>query len=251
MRAIIRYQRKFDTVVRNYSLYGTSNGERWLLSLMDAEPVVFDVGFHSGSSTIEILRMRPRARVVAFDPSRSALEEYRTNFAGDARVTFHNIGLSDKPGESEFYDYQNQCNSLARRRDIPPTSPAIYSVPIGTLDSFCSEQRVGHINLLKIDAEGFDLNVLEGARELLSGQQVDIFLFEFGGGWSAQKRYLWEADEFVQPFEYSLFHLFNGFLCPLRYDSTIDSCNTLPAMYVGISNRRMSRGDIATRDYRF
>jgi hypothetical protein len=58
VHSLVRYERKFDTFVRNYSLIGFSNGERWVLTLMDEEPFVFDVGFHDGDSTKEILRVR-------------------------------------------------------------------------------------------------------------------------------------------------------------------------------------------------
>jgi hypothetical protein len=47
-----------------------------------------------------------------------------------------------------------------------------------------------------------------------------------------------------------VFHLCNGFLRPLRYDVSIDSCTTLPGMYVGVSTRRLRHGGIPIRDYR-
>jgi FkbM family methyltransferase len=248
---INRYGRKFDVVVRNYSLIGYSNGERWLLTLMESEPLVFDVGFHDGQSAAEILHTRPKASVIAFDPARSSLREYEKNFNGDARVTFENIALSDAPGVCDFYDYENQCSSLARRKDLAGQAATIYEVAIQTVDGYCAERGIERINLLKVDAEGFDLNVLEGAHELLQKQGIDLFVFEFGGGWAAQKRYLWEADEYFRSLPYTLYRLFNGFLCPLIYDPKMDCCNTLSAMYAGVSHQRMSRGDIPVRHYRF
>ena len=251
VNSLIRYERKFNTVVRNYSLIGSSNGERWLLTLMDDEPVVFDVGFHDGASTQEILRVRSRAHVTGFDPSRFALKHYQTGFLSDTRVAFENLGLSNEPGELEFHDYDNMCNSFATRKEMPGKAPTTYKVPVTTLDRFCTERGVARVNMLKIDAEGYDLNVLEGARGLLGNQCVDLFMFEFASGWSASRRYLWEVHEYFEPLPYHLYHLFNGFLCPLIYDVLIDSCCTLPAMYVGVSDQRMSRGDIPVRNYRF
>ena len=59
-----------------------------------------------------------------------------------------------------------------------------------------------------------------------------------------------KAVEYLEPMPYEIFHLFNGFLRPLRYDIRIDSCTTLPAMYVGVSERRLARSDIPVRNYR-
>ena len=101
---VVVYERKFDVVVRNYSLNGDTNGERWLLTLMDEDPVILDVGFHDGASTTEMLRARPKACVTGFDPSRFARASYDKSFATDVRVRFENVGLAEKPGELEFFD---------------------------------------------------------------------------------------------------------------------------------------------------
>lgn len=251
VHTLIRYERKFDVIVRNHSLIGFSNGERWLLTLMNDEPVVFDVGFHDGASTQEILRVRPRAQVTGFDPSRFALQCYQKEFISDARVTFENVGLSNEPGELELHDYGNMCNSFASRKETPGEIPTIYKVPVTTIDKFCAARGIDQINMLKIDAEGYDLHVLQGARGLFANQGVDLFMFEFASGWSASKRYLWEVVEYVEPLPYKLYQLFNGFLCPLAYDAQIDSCCTLSTMYVGVSDQRMKRGDIPVRNYKF
>jgi len=250
-RAFARFALRFDTVVRNYSLITDTNGERWLNTLLPEAPLVFDVGFHSGDSTAECLERRPAAKVHGFDPSRHGLGCYRARFGPDPRVTFANVALSNAPGTLDFYDYQNMCNSLARRKELPSETPTVYQVKVETLDGYCQRLGVAHIDLLKIDAEGYDLQVLEGGIGLLRAQAVDLFMFEFGSGWAATRRYLWEADEFIKPLRYRLFRLFDGFLCPFAYDIRIDSCTTLPAMYVGVSESRLARGDIPLRAYRF
>ena len=251
VETLIRYERLFNVVVRNYSLIGETNGERWLLSLLDEAPTVFDVGFHKGQSTQEILRVRSESNIIAFDPSLSAQKNYESQYGGDGRVSFENLALSSNSGKMEFFDYENMCNSLARRKETMAAKATVYVVPVNTLDSYCEERAIPHINFIKIDAEGFDLHVLEGAHRLLTDQAIDILTFEFASGWASSKRYLWEAVELFQGLPYKLFHLFNGFLSPLVYDTSIDSCCTLPAMYVAVSEKRLARGDIPQRNYRF
>ena len=251
VETVMRFERRFDTVVRGYSLITATNGERWLSTLMDDAPVVVDVGFHDGESTAQVFEIRPDARVVGFDPSRFGAESYEARFKDDPRVTFVNAALSHEAGEMDFYDYANMCNSLSVRRETPDLHASVYKVRILTFDAYRRETGLDRVNLMKIDAEGYDLNVLEGARTSLSDEAIDIFMFEFASGWANSKRYLWEAVEYLQPFPYRLFRLFNGFLVPLVYDIRNDSCCTLPAMYVGVSERRFARGDIPVRHYRF
>jgi len=75
-----RYEQLFNVVVRNYSLIGHSNGERWLPTLLPESPLVFDVGFHDGQSTKEVLKARPKASVTGFDPSEFGEEMFQKRF---------------------------------------------------------------------------------------------------------------------------------------------------------------------------
>ena len=60
---------------------------------------------------------------------------------------------------------------------------------LSTLDLFCEREAIPNIDFLKIDTEGNELDVLEGAKKLLSGGKIKIIQFEFG-----------ECDVFSQSF---------------------------------------------------
>ena len=50
---------------------------------------------------------------------------------------------------------------------------------VDTIDDFCSANRIPKIDILKIDTEGFDLNVLKGAKQMLSRGQIAFIYTEF------------------------------------------------------------------------
>ena len=54
-------------------------------------------------------------------------------------------------------------------------------VQVTTLDRVVEDRGIGHIDLLKIDVEGHELDVLRGAKETLEADRIDIVQFEFGG----------------------------------------------------------------------
>ncbi|WP_168210622.1 FkbM family methyltransferase [Persicimonas caeni] len=242
---------RFDTVIRNFSLMRESNGEKWIVNFVEPRGVVMDVGFFRGEFTQAVLQRQPSARVIAFDPSQAARKFFDAELEGNKRITFESLALSNSEGQATFFDYANECNSLAQRVEQSVKDCAEpYAVEVTTLDRYCERQGIEHINFLKIDAEGFDLHVLEGATEILEQERVDVFMFEFGSGWIASRRYLHEAVELLEDKPYRLFRLFNGFLGNFDYDYRYDSCSTRPAMYVGMSERRLSRGDVPVRDLR-
>lgn len=109
---------------------------------------------------------------------------------GDLRLSEKMIltqcAVGNAPGELKInYTPQNTGLSSAVHAvsHLPGRSIELTeseSVRVITLDDFCAENGLNHIDILKIDVEGFEMQVLEGARELMANKKVDIILFEFG-----------------------------------------------------------------------
>jgi FkbM family methyltransferase len=205
--------------------------------LQDPE-VLFDVGFHRGEWTQEYIQRFPRAHIYAFDPWPRARAFFQdSNFSGN--VELFDLAFSNREGRFRFYDYDSGFNSLAQRSgDVIPLVGS-YDVEVTTLDSWCEHHKIDHIDFLKIDVEGYDLPVLEGAHRLLSAQAIDAFCFEYGDPWIPSRRYLGEADRYVKELGYSLFKLFPHFLAPFRYTLARETFHG--AMFVGLSPSALAR----------
>ncbi len=250
LRGWLGLRRRIDYVALNQSLHTPTNGEVWLLGQLPEVPVIYDVGFNDGDFTASVLETRPKGRVVAFDPSRAAGAAHAARFASDSRVRFVNAALSSRAGEAEFHDYGNMSSSLAARADLEAGGVTSYRVPVRTLDEFAASNGEGPIDFLKIDAEGFDLHVLEGAGELLAGEQVDLFMFEYADGWISSRRFLEEACRYIAGKPYGLYRLYNGFLAPFEYASRHERFD-LGCMFVGVSRRRMAQQPLRVREIPF
>lgn len=240
LRGYIALRNRADFVLLNYSLDSETNGEHWLLDQLAEAPVIFDVGFNAGDFTSSVLAARPGASVFAFDPARFAARVWKDAFANDGRIRFVPLALSKEEGELEFHDYDNMCSSLAVRGGSP--SPAeVYRVPVGTLDNWCSAEHIDRIDLLKIDAEGYDLHVLEGASGMLRDSRIEMFMFEYADGWIDSRRFLREAADYLREKPYKLYRLFNGFLAPFDYANRSERFD-LGCMFVGIADNAAKVG---------
>jgi hypothetical protein len=51
---------------------------------------------------------------------------------------------------------------------------------VTTLDAFCSEKSISRVDMLKVDVEGGELGVFQGAQQLLAQRDAPIVMFEVG-----------------------------------------------------------------------
>ena len=80
-----------------------------------------------------------------------------------------------------------------------------------TLDHFCTEHAILHIDLLKIDTEGADLLVLQGVKNLLKTKAIDAVMLEvFPFPTYQQKATFDEIAGFLRGYGYGLFNFYVG-----------------------------------------
>jgi FkbM family methyltransferase len=156
-------------------------------TLRNARPLtIFDVGANLGGYANAVVReLRGGVNLYCFEPSKATFQGLSEALAGFHNVRLFNIGLSNVNGALLLYS-NAPCSGLAsfysRRLDHFGKSMTFSEeVATRTLDSFCSEHRINHIDFLKLDVEGHELKALEGAKELIGNDCIDFIQFEFGG----------------------------------------------------------------------
>jgi FkbM family methyltransferase len=146
-------------------------------------PLVLDVGAHQGEYARRVLATNPRALVHSFEPEpRSFAELARVEGLTGA----YPLALSERAGTLPLYDSVDATGSQLATL-VPGVFEGLYarvasSQPVEaiTLDSFVASHGIEHVDLLKIDVEGHELEVLRGAASLLAERRVDWIQFEFG-----------------------------------------------------------------------
>lgn len=152
--------------------------------------VVFDVGAHVGEVTLLLSRFVGQSgQVHAFEASGETFERLQAicQLAGRRNLTLNHVALADREGVVKLHVYDREhsgWNSLAERPlreygiDIDPIG--IEEVRAITVDAYCEQNGIAQIDLLKIDVEGAEYQVLEGACHMLAGKRILCCVFEFG-----------------------------------------------------------------------
>jgi len=180
-----------ENVVRFFeALQGIGTGARFSSRELNSafadvpvsQAVVFDVGAHTGQFLQEALkRTSSDSMIHAFEPANLSYRQLSKNFGDQGRVRLNRLALSRESGSGVlFYDQpDSQLASLTARARFGEAKSE--GVRLMTIDEYCANHEITQIDLLKLDVEGHELEVLEGATGLLSRDAIRRILFEFGG----------------------------------------------------------------------
>jgi len=143
------------------------------LEAEDPLKTIFDVGGNFGQSAVKFAQAFPHAKILTFEPVPDSFRRLVARTAKSPNVEAFNIGFGDKPG---LYEIQIQPDSQGNTLAPKSSARGSIEVRLETVDAFAAEKGIKQIDLLKIDVEGFELQVLEGASGLLrSGAVRHIF----------------------------------------------------------------------------
>lgn len=183
--------------------------------------LVFDVGASTGQYATEMRDFGYRGRIVSFEPLTSAYAELQRNARYDSLWEAVNIALADRDGEMEINVSANSHSSSIRQMLPEHVRSAPESVFIGKevivcrcLDSIIHKYyRVAERLYLKVDTQGYEQNVIQGATESLEqivGMQLELSLVAlYEGG-----RLLGEMVSWLSRMGYTLMALEPGFSNP-------------------------------------
>ncbi|MGC9954234.1 MAG: FkbM family methyltransferase [Rhizomicrobium sp.] len=194
----------------------TSGEQRVFNFISSDEPILFDVGGHVGEYSRAFLDRFPKGGAFLFEPSGAHMQRARQNLPKG--VQFYQVALSDTDKIATLYKDEEISGlaSLTKRRldHIDIRMDMTEEIRCRTLDSVVEEANIGHIDLLKIDVEGHELDVLRGAMKTLERGQIDLVQFEFGGCNLDTRTTLKDYFYFFQSLGYTL-HLIRPFGDPV------------------------------------
>ncbi len=220
---------------------------QFCLGFLRAGDHFVDVGANVGVFSALVGTRIPGVRITAVEPFPPVRADLQANLAlNDLSITVVDSALSDTPGEATFEILDRDVlNRLAldggtanaghgnTRSDARPTG---ITVPVTTLDSLVGDDPPA---LIKIDVEGSELHVMEGARGLLtSAGTAPVLLFEHAGHSAHFGITPAEVRAFLREVGYSIY-LLDGALSPWHSDELPPTLNVIACRDVAAVRARL------------
>lgn len=182
--------------------------------------VIFDVGANIGQTAKKYSINFPKAKVYSFEPISASFYALKDNIATLNNVQSFNIALGSKKEMVEVILNSNPvstCNSLNPSLRSENPSAEKEMVQVETLDDFIKNHKINSIDLLKIDTEGWELEVLKGAKKCISENRIKLILCEVGfTDRNNRNTPFHELNKFMNSYNYWFYGLYETSLIQLK-----------------------------------
>jgi FkbM family methyltransferase len=210
----------------------------FLLHLLRDTDTFFDVGANVGSYTILAAGVC-YSNSLCFEPVPATFEILTSNIALnelESRVTLINAAVGHKQEFLKFTFRQDATNHVITKTE---EEQECIIVPVINLDKYRSELPI----LIKIDVEGFETEVLKGARELLNHESLKAIIIELNGSgehYNFDERLIHSAlsESGFRPYSYEPF---SRRLTKLKKHG---NCNTLYLRDISFISDRIKSGKV-------
>jgi FkbM family methyltransferase len=134
--------------------------------------VIFDVGANVGQTAKRLANVFPEALIHSFEPVAGTFENLCTNVRGLKQVTPHKLAIGATSGNARMEICELSEWNRVIQDDSRSIEGAFEECEIMTVVDVCKALNLSGVDLLKVDVEGYETQVLNGARELFERGKI-------------------------------------------------------------------------------
>ena len=157
-----------------------------LLSERDVGTIL-DVGAYVGETAIIYRRLFPMATVHCFEPVPESFDRLSSMLSGDPLTIVNALAIGDRTQPVELHVNRSAFTS-STMSPAPDVSAylsqehfeevATHRAESTTIDRYCAERGIDHVDVLKLDIQGGERAALRGATKMLSREAISLIYTE-------------------------------------------------------------------------
>lgn len=177
-------------------------------TLASAAPfTLLDVGANDGDYLQAALRvLGDRLRAYSFEPQSVCFLRLQARFGSDPRIALKQAAVGSDAGVLELFCESEGETTASLHRDSISGSARSEKVQVTTIDRMAKEEGLEQIDFLKIDTEGYEMDVLLGASSMIESGRISAIQFEFGDTFLHTRYHFADLWELLSP-RYTIYRI--------------------------------------------
>ena len=176
---------------------------------------IVDIGANKGQFALACREWAPNAQVISFEPLQNPGKIFKVLFGNDAKVSLNKVAIGSRIQRSVIHVSEREDSSSLL--PIGPNQIALYpgtqekgeiEIDVSPLSSYLMPEDIQSPAMLKIDVQGFEMEVLKGCESMI--KKFDFIYCEcsFIELYSGQKL-AYEVIEWLQKRQFNFVGIFN------------------------------------------
>lgn len=188
-----------------------TNGEKRLfLKIKNNLQIIFDVGCRSNSEFLFF-----NGEVHYFDPVHTFIDDLSSQLNCNDKSFFNKFGLGNENKDLYYYPkYESFFNRINSCKVSDDANKILLTIKKGK--DYVIENNIKNIDFLKIDTEGYELDVLKGFNDYL--HNVKIIQFEYGGTFLDNNIKLIDVINYLKQYNFTKFYYLTPYSIKLITD---------------------------------
>jgi FkbM family methyltransferase len=193
--------------------------------------VAFDVGANVGQTAYGLVRYLPNAQIFCVEPVCATMQQLKARYSRYPNIRLVQLAFGSKREIRSLHIHKDSgrntlVEELPSEADLTGETEA---VTVETIDNFCCDHRIDRIDILKMDVQGWELEALLGAKQMLSRNAIRFVIAEVGFRRSeTDMQHFAELNDFIQANRFD----FCGFYDTFRYGSAKQFVGFSNALYI-------------------
>jgi FkbM family methyltransferase len=143
--------------------------------------VLFDIGANTGQTVKRFKKDFPQAQIYSFEPVSDTFHQLKKNTKHLPKVQTFPLALGERNCQMEIKTYTGKQSLLNSLNLVSMNQEGkSESITVNTGDHFCQQNQIDSIDLLKIDTEGYELQVLHGFAGMMDASKIKAIYCEVG-----------------------------------------------------------------------
>jgi FkbM family methyltransferase len=194
--------------------YITSEDEA-LFSAAKPDMIVFDIGTNIGYVALKLAKLvGSEGKVYGFEPDsvnfRKASRNIKELNPWCKNLQIFNLGLGDQKGQFKLYSIEESNNGMhqVRKEDVPGRDFSMISIEV--IDEYITKSNIPGPQLIKIDTEGYEMNVLLGSIKTIQTYRPVLFIEVDDNNLRLQNQSATVLIDFISNLNYNIINIQTG-----------------------------------------